>query len=80
MSAQFVRRTVDLNLLQLHPTPLEVLNPENLVLDVLDSLLEQVLDLNMVHLALDLEDQAMDQTLALPRLDQTWIRDLESEI
>ena len=77
MSAQFVRRNVDLNQ---HQTPLEVLNPENLVLGVLDSLLEQVLDLNMVHLALDLEDQAMDQTLDLPRLDQTWIRDLESEI
>ena len=69
MSAQFVRRNVDLNL---HPTPLEVLNPENLVLDVLDSLLE--------HGHGAMEDQAMDQTPDLPRLDQTWIRDLESGI
>ena len=69
MSAQFVRRNVDLNL---HPTPLEVLNPENLVLDVLDSLLE--------HGHGPMEDQPMDQTPDLPRLDQTWIRDLESEI
>ena len=70
MSAQFVRRNVDLNQ---HPTPLEVLNPENLVLDVLDSLLKHG------HGTME-DDQPMDQTPDLPRLDQTWIRDLESGI
>ena len=52
---------------------MEVLNPENLVLDVLDSLLKHG------HGAME-DDQPMDQTPDLPRLDQTWIRDLESGI